>query len=191
MTRIGVYPGSFNPPTLAHVAIADAARRQRDLDLVVLTHSHRVLGKDVVERPRFHHRVEVLDAVAAEHDWLHTDVTTHTLLVDIADGFDVVVMGADKWHQIQELQWYADASERDAALARLPEVAVAPRPPLSVPAALRLEVEPEHIHDVSSTAARSGALGLMAGPARAFAERTGAWVDDRRYERWLATQSAR
>ena len=65
MTRVGIYPGSFNPPTIAHLAIAAAARDQRSLDRVVLAHSHRVLGKGEVERPLFRHRVEVLEAVAA------------------------------------------------------------------------------------------------------------------------------
>ena len=47
MARVGIYPGSFNPPTTAHVAIASAACHQRDLDRVVLAHSHQVLGKNV------------------------------------------------------------------------------------------------------------------------------------------------
>ncbi|MDT1909227.1 hypothetical protein, partial [Acinetobacter baumannii] len=34
--RIGAYPGTFNPPTIAHLAVADAARAQRRLDRVVL-----------------------------------------------------------------------------------------------------------------------------------------------------------
>ncbi|MEC8920902.1 MAG: nicotinic acid mononucleotide adenylyltransferase, partial [Actinomycetota bacterium] len=32
--RHGVYPGSFDPPTLAHLAVADAARRRHGLDRV-------------------------------------------------------------------------------------------------------------------------------------------------------------
>ena len=66
-------------------------------------------------------------------------VRDHRLVADIAEGYDVVVMGADKWHQIQELQWYDDEADRDATLARLPEVAVALRPPLIVPPELLLD----------------------------------------------------
>jgi len=33
---VGCYPGSFNPPTIAHLAVADAARRQAGLDSVDL-----------------------------------------------------------------------------------------------------------------------------------------------------------
>lgn len=186
MTRVGVYPGSFNPPTTAHLAIAAAARIQRRLDQVVLAHSHRVLGKDAVERPLFRHRVDVLESVAAELDWLATVVTEKRLLADIAEGYDLVIMGADKWHQIQELGWYGgDEAERDATLARLPDVAVAPRPPLVVPDELRLDLPPVSVDGISSSEARSGRLELMAPAAQRFAARSGAWIDPDRYERWL------
>lgn len=186
--RVGVYPGSFNPPTTAHVAVAEAAWRQYELDRVVLVHSHAVLGKDMVERPLFRHRVEVLEAVAAAHPWLEASVTEHRLLADIAEGYDVVIMGADKWHQIQELQWYGDDPDlRDATLRRLPTMAVAPRPPLSVPPHLLLNLDAGAIDGISSTEARSGNLTLMAPAARDFALRTGAWIDAERYERYLIT----
>lgn len=185
MIRVGIYPGSFNPPTTAHVAIAEAAVEQRNLDRIVLAHSPRVLGKDEVERPLFQHRVEVLEAVADGHDWLDAAVTEHHLLVDIADGYDVLVMGADKWHQIQEVAWYRDEAERDSAIARLPELAVAPRAPLPIPDNLKLDLSTATIHGISSTEARGGRLELMAPAARAFAEQTGAWIDPERYERWL------
>lgn len=188
MARVGVYPGSFNPPTTAHVAIARAAHHQWGLDQVVLAHSHQVLGKNRVERPLFRHRVEVLEAVAASETWLEATVTDHHLLADIAKGYDLVIMGADKWHQIHELQWYDhDPSQRDATLARLPPVAVAPRPPLEVPPDLALDLPAEVVAGISSTEARAGAVELMAPAARRFALTTGAWIDPDRYERWLAT----
>ncbi|MFV0257687.1 MAG: hypothetical protein ACK5PP_04470, partial [Acidimicrobiales bacterium] len=188
MARIGVYPGSFNPPTVAHVAIARAAMEQRDLDRVVLVHSAEVLGKDVVARPLFAHRHAVLEATAAEHPWLEAALTEHRLLVEIAAGYDVVIMGADKWHQIQELHWYEPprTASRDAALAALPEPAVAPRHPLVVPDGVRLTLDDGHdLHRVSSTAARAGRTELMAPAARRFAAATGAWIDPERYEHWL------
>jgi nicotinic acid mononucleotide adenylyltransferase len=189
VARVGIYPGSFNPPTTAHVAIAAAVRRQRGLDRVVLAHSLQVLGKDIVERPLFRHRAEVLAAVAAEYAWLEALVTDKRLLADIAEGYDVVVMGADKWHQIHEVQWYdEDESIRDATLARLPEVAVAPRPPLVVPPELVLDLPTELVDGISSTAARNGNLGHMAPAARRFAIESGAWIDPERYEQWLEGQ---
>jgi hypothetical protein len=184
--RVGVFPGSFNPPTTAHLAIALAAAEQRHLDLVVLVHSPRVLGKAEVERPLFDHRRRVLEAAAAEHPGLRAAVTDHRLMVDIARGYDVVIMGADKWHQIQDPVWYGDdPAARDRAVAGLPDPAVAPRPPLPVPAELALDLPDDVVGGVSSTGARSGRLELMAAAARRFAEESGAWIDPERYERYL------
>ncbi|MDH3756126.1 MAG: hypothetical protein OEU32_19855 [Acidimicrobiia bacterium] len=180
----GVYPGSFNPPTTAHLAIAAAAREQWNLDRIVLVHSRRVLGKGEVERPLFRHRVEVLEAVADRHEWLESAVTDRLLLADIAEGYDAVIMGADKWHQIHELGWYRDEAHRSATLARLPQAIVAPREPLQVPGHLRLDLGVS-THGISSTEARGGRLDLMAPAAEAFARRTGAWIDPDRYEAWL------
>lgn len=189
--RVGVYPGSFNPPTTAHLAIAGAARAQRKLDKVVLIHSRRLLGKGDVERPVFRHRRQVLEAVAADLPWLEARVTDRQLLVDIAEGYDVVIMGADKWIQIQDPAWYnGDLATRDAAMARLPEPAVAPRPPLPVPADHRLELAAEIVEGVSSTEARAGRIELMAPAARRFADTSGAWIEPDRYERWLAAEEA-
>jgi hypothetical protein len=181
-----VYPGSFNPPTTAHLAIAAAAREQCNLDVVVLAHSHRVLGKDEVERPLFRHRIEVLEAVAASHDWLRADVTSAQLLVDIAAGFDVVIMGADKWFQIQEVSWYDDVVHRDLSIARLPQVVVAPRHPLIVPPEVQLYLPAHTIDGISSTDARAGRLDVMADEARRFAEQTGAWIDHKRYDLYVS-----
>lgn len=185
--KIGVYPGSFNPLTWAHLAIAEAAVSAHGLLRIDLAQSHRPLGKDVVERPTFAHRVEVLRAAAAARPWLGVLITDKRLITEIAQGYDMVVMGADKWVQIQDPVWYNnDPVQRDAALAELPPLAVAPRPPHQVPAEVRLTVPPEAITDISSTQARNGDSTLMAPEARRFAEKTGAWIDPNRYEQYLA-----
>ena len=57
-------------------------------------------------------------------------------------------------------------TERDAALARLPQVAVAPREGLDSPDALLMGT-PADLHGVSSTAARQGRRDLMAPHAAA------------------------
>lgn len=184
MSRVGVYPGSFNPPTVAHLAIADAARRQRRLDRVDLVMSRVTLDKEHVQLPLLEHRIEVLHQAAQRLGWLGVATTESQLLADIAQGYDVVIMGADKWAQIHELRWYGSPADRDRALGRLPEPAVVPRPPHPVPAEHRLDV-PAELALVSSTAVRAGAVDLMIPEARAFAERTGAWVDEARYRAWL------
>jgi hypothetical protein len=183
--RVGVYPGSFNPPTIAHIAIAAAAREQRSLDRVVLMLSRSPINKEHVDRPLFEHRLEVLRAEAARHRWLDVDVTDARLLVDIACDFDVLVMGADKWAQVNDAAYYGDDPvARDAALAALPALAIAPRPPFTVPPEHSLIVDAAHVL-VSSSEARAGSTEWMAPAARAFDRRTGAWSDPDRYEEWL------
>lgn len=182
--RIGVYPGSFNPPTVAHLALSDAAREQRRLSRVVWSISRTALAKETVDHPEFEHRVEVLEAVASDVSWLEIVVTEAQLLVDVAKGFDVLIMGADKWSQINEPHWYGGEADRDRALTALPEVAVAPRPPHAVPPSLLLDVDDTN-HEVSSSRARAGDIELMLAPARSFAEVSGAWIEPHRYEAWL------
>ncbi len=181
--RTGVYPGSFNPPTIAHLALSEAALTQRGLDRIVWSISRVALAKEDVAHPRFEHRLEVLERIAATVDWLEIRVTDAQLMVDVARGFDVVIMGADKWAQINEPHWYPSSSDRDAAIAALPEIAVAPRPPHPMPAGLTLTLDHHH-STVSSSVAREGAVELMLQPARDFSDRTGAWIDRDRYERW-------
>lgn len=185
--RIGVYPGSFNPPTVAHLAIAGAAYRDHELTRIDLTVSRNALAKEDVDHPRFEHRIAVLQRIAAELTWLQVRVTDHQLLADVSQGYDVLVVGADKWWQIQDPAWYGgDVNARDDALARLPTVAVAPRAGHELPVERRLDVGGADLATVSSTAARSGRVELMAPAARRFAEETGAWVDESRYRRWLS-----
>lgn len=172
--RRGVYPGSFDPPTHAHLAVADAARRRHHLDRVDLAVSRVALVKGPAAVPSLEQRVAVLEAVAARVGWLGVVVSDRQLIVELAEGYDVVVMGADKWHQVGDPAFYGgDPAARDDAVARLPTVAVAPRPPWSVPAALLLDVADEH-HHVSSTRARGGDRSLMV-PEAAEADRRHGW----------------
>ena len=186
--RRGVYPGSFNPPTIAHLAIAEAARHQHGLQIIELCVSTAALAKEDVIHPRFDHRIEVLRQAVEAMDWLSVRTTDLQLLADIAEGYDVLIMGADKWVQIQDPVWYNNNPlDRDAALARLPTPAVAPRDGLDIPEKLVLDVDPALIARVSSTMARQGDTSVMLEPAQAFAAETGAWVDPDRYDRWLGT----
>ncbi len=189
--KVGVYPGSFNPFTVAHQAIAEAAVEQHALDRLHLAISRTPLVKGALEIPTFAHRVEALTAVAREHDWLDVTVTSEQLLADIADGYDVLVMGADKWHQIHDTRFYGDdPAARDEAIASLPTVAVAPRPPLETPPELALDVE-KHLGTVSSSAVRDGQTDWMHPAVREFDDRTGAWSDHDRYAAKLSGESER
>lgn len=158
------YPGTFDPPTIAHVAIAEAALADAGVEHVDLVVNRAPLGKpgalplDV--------RLSMLDAVAASRPWLSVTVTDHLLLADIAEGYDVLVLGADKWAQVVDERWYASAADRDAAVARLPRLAVARRAGFELPdGCVVLEVDLPH---VSSTTARGGRHDLVPPECRAF-----------------------
>lgn len=183
--RFGVYPGSFNPPTIGHLAIAQAAARQRGLERVDLAVSRVALGKGPTVVPSFEDRIAVLEASVAGIDDVDVVVTDHQLLVDIAQGYHVVVMGADKWAQVQDPAFYGNSVEaRDRAVESLLglELAVAPRPPFVVPSGAELDIAPELV-EVSSSGARQGRLEWMTPAARAFDEATGAWSDPDLYGR--------
>ncbi|MEM8902064.1 MAG: hypothetical protein AAGA17_00680 [Actinomycetota bacterium] len=173
MTRV-CYPGSFDPPTVAHLAIARRAREVTDARSVTWVVSRVALEKEDVIVPSLTDRLAVLHEVADGHPWLHVEVTTAQLLADLAAGYDAIVMGADKWHQIHDVAYYDDEPARDAAIASLPRPLVVPRGDLHVPAHHRLDVD--DTHRVSSTAARAGRRDLMLDAARRHDDATGNWT---------------
>jgi hypothetical protein len=165
-TRRGAYPGTFNPPTVAHLAVATAAHSQCDLDRVELVVSEAPLGK--VGDPHLTSidvRLSMLERVAAPYNWLTVTRTDAQLLADVAAGYDVLILGADKWAQVINPAWYDDPTARDAAVRRLPHVALAPRPPHPLPLAdtrmTILAIDPLH-REVSATAVRSGSRQWLA-----------------------------
>ena len=165
---MGVYPGSFDPPTVAHLAIAEAAWRHAGLERLDLAVSTVPLGKPAPVAPTLADRVRVLEAIAASRPWLGVNVSDAQLLVDIARGYDLLVVGADKWAQVVDPLWYGgSAAARDAAVAALPRVLVVPRPPFPVPVGEVLVVDDCHL-TVSSTEARAGKDDWIAPEARRF-----------------------
>jgi hypothetical protein len=161
----GVYPGSFDPPTIAHVAIAEAAVRAGALDRLDLAISRIAFGKDTARQAPAEVRGALVERLAATRPWLHVVVTDAQLIAEIAAGYDVVVMGADKWAQVRDPAWYDSVEQRDAALATLARVLVVPRPGFDVAGADVLDV-PAHLAGVSSSAARAGRTELIAPECR-------------------------
>ena len=160
----GAYPGTFDPPTIAHLAVAEAARIQCPLDQIDLVLNRDPLGKTGM-RP-LDARIEMLEAVAATRPWLRVVVTEKLHLADIAAEYDVLVLGADKWAQVLDVAFYDSLEARDDAVARLPTLAVAPRQGLVVPQeCVLLDID---LSDVSSTAARAGRVDYVAPEARPF-----------------------
>ncbi len=173
---------------MAHLAVAEAAVAAYGLDRLDLVVSRVALAKGEIERPLLVHRLEVLEQAAASRAWLGVALRDEQLLVDLAEGYDVLVMGADKWEQLHDPQFYGgSATARDQAVAALPTVAVVDRPPWLAPPEHRLEVHVD-FHEVSSTHVRAGRHDWMADEAAVFDAATGAWSDPARYDRWLAAQ---
>ena len=167
MNSLAAFPGSFNPPTVAHLAMAEATVRQCGVTRVDLVLSRAALGKEDVVRPTVEERAEVLQAVAVSRPWLTVTITDARLLADIGAGYDVLVLGADKWEQVLDPSFYGGSTDaRDAAIARLPRLAVAPRLHHRLPAGDHVVVLDVDHHEISSTAARAGARDLMLPEAR-------------------------
>lgn len=160
---IGCYPGSFDPPTIGHLAVARAAVAHCGLDRLDLVLSEEPLGKPGATP--VDERAARLEAAVAGTDGLAVTRTAARLLVAICAGYDVLVVGADKWAQIQDPAWYGSAAARDEALAGLPRVVVAPRTGTPVPEGVEvLPVDPA-VLDVSSSEVRAGRQPwAVAGP---------------------------
>ena len=135
-----VFPGSFNPPTNAHLAMLKQARhfgRQHGSMFIYAAMSKRTTDKENVERPLLVDRVLLLEAVIRHH-LRQTGIMLFNqgLYVEQAEGIraafpDVTrllfLLGFDKIVQIFDPHYYKD---RDAALRELftlAEILVAPR----------------------------------------------------------------
>jgi hypothetical protein len=158
--RLGVFPGSFDPLTTAHLAIVDAAIEQCRLDRLDLVLSRSALAKDPHGHSPIEARVAAIEQRSAERPTLRAATTDQQLIADLAEGYDLCVVGADKWHQLYDLSFYdGSKAARDAALERLPLLAVAPRrgvaSPPPGPTVVLLEIDPV-FHEVSSSAVRAG-----------------------------------
>lgn len=213
--RVGVLPGSFNPPTAAHLELARAARRRFELDTVAFSLSSVIVDKERVEGLCREDRLLLLALLTADDPWAAVVVVNRGLYSEQAPGFRTCfgvdadlrfIVGMDKVLQIFDPRYYED---RDAALdtlfAHVRLIAAnredwgdeALRALLDRPenAPYRDRVQPltlpPHLRDQSSSAVRRGVEGgEPAGDAvvpavREFIEATGAYREP--YELRLAS----
>jgi nicotinic acid mononucleotide adenylyltransferase len=134
--RLGLLPGSFNPPTVAHQTLAQAGLADGGLDRVWYSLSTQTVDKEVVTGACLEDRLLLLDLLGAEDARLGTLILNRGLYVDQAQivraaypdlGELVFLVGFDKIVQIFDPRYYDD---RDAALEQLFALAsflVAPR----------------------------------------------------------------
>jgi hypothetical protein len=153
--------------------MAEEALTGLSLDAVDFTFSVSALGKSELPPQHLDARVAALMEITAHHPRLDVKVTDQQLVADISNGYEVVVMGADKLAQVLDPRWYNESvSDRDAAVRRLPVVAVAPRSGVDleqlIASAEWLNVVvlnvPEQFHEVSATAVRGGRTDWAAQP---------------------------
>ena len=123
--RVGILPGSFNPPTVAHLELAGAARRRFDLDRVVFSLSSVIVDKERPEGLCREDRLLLLSLLARERPWAAVGVVNRGLYSEQAPAFracfDAVeqvwfIVGMDKVLQIFDPRYYDD---RDRALDAL------------------------------------------------------------------------
>ena len=71
MTRVGLLGGTFNPPHLAHLVCASAARDQLGLERVLLVPTRIPPHKEVDDEPGPAHRLQMCRLAARDHGgWL-------------------------------------------------------------------------------------------------------------------------
>lgn len=115
--RVGLFPGSFNPLTLAHVELAEAARRRADLDLVVWASAAVTVDKERVGRAALADRLAQLAAYARAHRGGAVALLNRGLYVDEAEALRremapgaelLLLMGFDKVAQVFAPRYYDD-----------------------------------------------------------------------------------
>jgi len=139
-----VFPGSFNPPTIAHLALLEQAEQFAQAHLTATGDIHlyaavskRITDKENVDRPLLLDRIVLIERVVSKHlARAGVMLFNHGLYVEQAEAVRTAfpsvkrlffLIGFDKIVQILDARYYAD---RDAALwelFRLAELLVAQR----------------------------------------------------------------
>ena len=138
--NIIVFPGSFNPPTNAHIALLQQARvfaHNYEPAYLYAAISKRTVDKEKVERPTLLDRIELLHAVL--HRYLQDTgiiLFNRGLYVEQAQALRTsfpkvqrifFLLGFDKIVQIFDPHYYGNRDTSLVALFHLAELLVAPR----------------------------------------------------------------
>jgi nicotinamide-nucleotide adenylyltransferase len=179
-----VFPGSFNPPTTAHLAMLKQARQFGRLHggmRVYAAMSKRTTDKETVERPLLVDRILLLDTVIHNH-LRHSGIVLFNrgLYVEQAEAIRArfhkvkrlyFLLGFDKIVQIFDARYYEKRDKALRELFALAEILVAPRAGAGSAELTALLAQPEnipfarHIHllplndryrDISSSRIRQG-----------------------------------
>ncbi len=116
--HLGALAGSFNPPTLAHEALAIAARSTAGIDCVLWTISRVTVDKERIVKAPLIDRLLVLETMTERHPDMAVALVDAGLYVDQArilrDAFPhisdlTLIMGFDKIVQIFDPRYYRNA----------------------------------------------------------------------------------
>jgi nicotinate-nucleotide adenylyltransferase len=192
MPRTGILGGTFDPIHLGHLEAADAARKQLDLDRVLLLPSRTPPHRSVEPRASVYHRFAMTALAAAERGMLASDLellregpsyTALTLEALHRDGYTpgqlFFITGSDAFAEISTWYDYPRLFElaNFAVVSRPGYPTVIPRfPPLTTSSTSVIAVE-ANTPDVSSTeirrrvAAGESIDGLVAASVASHIER--------------------
>ena len=84
--RVGLLPGAYNPPTRAHLALAETAQRRFRLDQIVQVVPHSLPHKQIT-RPTLEDRFEWIAELARARSGWAAGVCQGGLVVDIVDAW--------------------------------------------------------------------------------------------------------
>jgi nicotinamide-nucleotide adenylyltransferase len=135
---IVVFPGSFNPPTNAHLAMLRQAQRfEHGAGQVYAAVSKRTTDKERVERPQLVDRLVLLEMVLRHHaPGVGIVLINRGLYVEQAEAIRTAfpgvtklyfLLGFDKIVQVFDAHYYADRDTALLELFSLADVLVAPR----------------------------------------------------------------
>lgn len=129
--RLGVFPAAFNPPTFAHVSLLERARRQENLDHVLLVLSARNADKgDML--PSLRHCAAMLEQLFRKLPWVTLALSSHAYFPDMLGALRALaiegpvsfLVGYDTLERLLDAdsryfpRYFDPAPSREAALER-------------------------------------------------------------------------
>jgi nicotinate (nicotinamide) nucleotide adenylyltransferase len=122
--RLGIFPASFNPPTLAHVALIRRARQRVNLDEILILLDAQAMGKRIIGAA-LQDRVLMLERLFQRDPKLSIGISNRGLFVEKLEPlramypFPVMftfIVGFDTILRVMDKRYYSD---RDKTLSRL------------------------------------------------------------------------
>ena len=122
-SKVAVLSASFNPPTLAHLRMAELAHGDLGYPEVVLELAIANVDKAVTDAP-LHERLMMMRAIAAPRPWMSAAIATHGRFLDkmtaLREHFpsaDVCfIVGYDTLARVFDPKYYADRAAELRAL---------------------------------------------------------------------------